>query len=119
VSNSGQDQLAPSADERGILKLFDDEFPLDLVDSRSLAALTYADLTTSPEGLLVTPRERLEEIRQRYPKDHPVHKGISRATPVALADCDEMWRSLKALSSSSQVLAATPAITESFNCDCR
>lgn len=43
--------------------------------------LTYADLTTSGEGLLMSPHERFTEILGRYPPTHASHKGLLHAWP--------------------------------------
>lgn len=42
--------------------------------------VTWADMTTSPDGCPVTTTERLEEILQRYPDHDPVHHSVTAAT---------------------------------------
>lgn len=44
--------------------------------------ISWADLTTSPDGRNVTVDERLEEILQRYPADHVVHQHVLRRRPL-------------------------------------
>jgi hypothetical protein len=44
-------------------------------------ALTYCDMTTSPDGHPLTVEERLAEIRTRYGQGHVVDRSIKRATP--------------------------------------
>jgi hypothetical protein len=41
-----------------------------------LDALTFADMTASPQGLTVTVEQRLAEILGRYPGSHPVHSAV-------------------------------------------
>jgi hypothetical protein len=49
---------------------------------RDLAeALTYCDLTTSPDGRRITVERRLAEIRSRYGTDHLVTRTIGRSEP--------------------------------------
>ncbi len=52
-------------------------FPMP--DHVLLDALTYADMTTSPQGMPVTVEERLAEILRRYPPEHPVHRSVALA----------------------------------------
>lgn len=47
-------------------------------------ALWYCDLTTSPAGLQVDPRSRMEEIRSRYGPDHLVTRFITDAADELL-----------------------------------
>ena len=44
-------------------------------------ALTYSDMTTSPDGRTVTFAVRVEEILSRYGKDHLVSQCMTRASP--------------------------------------
>ena len=41
--------------------------------------LTWADMTTGPQGQRVTFEERVAEVFTRYPHDDPVHRAIARA----------------------------------------
>lgn len=58
----------------------------DRPDQAALDALTLADLTTDPAGGIVQVDERLAEILQRYPDDHPVHRAIEKSSPY-LREC--------------------------------
>lgn len=71
------------AAERGLAGVLAAEFPLpsDLL----LAALTYCDLTTSPDGDRVSITWRLAEIRARYGPGHPVTRGLDRTRPQVAA----------------------------------
>lgn len=67
------------ASERGLECRLREDFPLP---PDSLAdALTFCDMTTSPNGQLVLFEERLAEIRSRYGESHLVTRSIQRATP--------------------------------------
>ncbi|UQX10733.1 HD domain-containing protein [Candidatus Mycobacterium methanotrophicum] len=55
------------------------------VDVEELAILNAADLCTSPDGALIDPQARLDEILNRYPPDHPVHRAITKSGPLLLA----------------------------------
>jgi hypothetical protein len=48
------------------------------------SALTYRDMTTSPDGETVPAERRLAEIRDRYGPGHLVSRSIQRATPMIL-----------------------------------
>lgn len=50
-----------------------------------LDLLTCADLTTSPQGSPVRPKDRVTEILSRFPNGDPVHRAIERAAPSLLA----------------------------------
>jgi len=50
--------------------------PRELLD-----VVTFADLTTGPDGAAVTVDERLAEILRRYPDGHVVHEAIEQSTP--------------------------------------
>jgi hypothetical protein len=70
------------AEERGLADILRAEFeppPKSLAD-----ALTYADMTTSPDGEPVTVNRRLAEIHHRYGSDHLVSRSMRRATPMIL-----------------------------------
>ncbi|PRX43851.1 hypothetical protein B0I33_11314 [Prauserella shujinwangii] len=51
-------------------------------------ALVTADLTTGPSGERLTYDERIAEILERYPPDHPVHRTWVKAAPI-LRECVE------------------------------
>jgi HD domain len=70
------------AEERGLAELLRREFdapPQPLAD-----ALTFCDMTTSPDGQQVHVHNRLAEIHDRYGTAHPVSRSIRRATPLIL-----------------------------------
>jgi hypothetical protein len=68
------------AEERGLRAVLVREFP---TASRGLAdALTYSDMTTSPDGEPLTVSERLAEIDRRYGPDHLVARSIRRSSPA-------------------------------------
>jgi predicted DNA-binding protein with PD1-like motif len=53
--------------------------PQDLAE-----ALTFCDMTTSPDGEHVHVHRRLAEIHDRYGSGHLVSRSIRRATPLIL-----------------------------------
>lgn len=65
------------ASNRGLIDALMAEFPPET--SETAEALTYADLTTGPEGSPVSALERVMEILVRYPTNHVVHESIQRA----------------------------------------
>ena len=70
------------AEERGLADLLRREFtpaPQPLAD-----ALTFCDMTTSPDGEQVHVRRRLAEIHDRYGSGHLVSRTMRRATPLIL-----------------------------------
>ena len=74
------------ADERGLADLLRSEFtppPQPLAD-----ALTFCDMTTSPDGHRVHVHRRLAEIHDRYGSGHLVSRSIRRATPEILQAID-------------------------------
>ena len=76
------------AEERGLADVLSVEFePAPYVLS---SALTYCDMTTSPDGKLVPAGRRLAEIQQRYGPGHPVSRSIQRATPMILRAVEQV-----------------------------
>src|SRR6266700_2075774 len=76
------------AGERGladVLKLEFEPAPDALAD-----ALTYCDMTTNPDGELITADKRLAEIHHRYGPDHLVSRFIRRATPTILRAVEQV-----------------------------
>jgi HD domain len=75
------------AEERGLADAMTREFP---PPPQHLAdALTFSDMTTSPDGEQVHVHRRLAEIHDRYGSAHLVSRSIRRATPMILqAVCD-------------------------------
>lgn len=71
------------AGERGL----DNELA-EFEPERSLiaSALTYCDLTTSPDGHQIEPADRLAEITNRYGTESIVGRSIRRAYAALLAD---------------------------------
>ena len=70
------------AEERGLAHVLNREFappPRPLAD-----ALTFCDMTTSPDGEHVHVNHRLAEIHDRYGTGHLVSRSIRRATPLIL-----------------------------------
>ena len=70
------------AGERGLAEVLGLEFepaPQELSD-----ALTYCDMTTSPDGEFVPVEQRLAEIHRRYGPGHVVSRSIQRATPMIM-----------------------------------
>ena len=70
------------AEERGLAHVLTREFappPRPLAD-----ALTFCDMTTSPDGEHVHVTHRLAEIHDRYGTSHLVSRSIRRATPLIL-----------------------------------
>ena len=70
------------AEERGLADILTREFappPQPLAD-----ALTFCDMTTSPDGEHVHVNHRLAEIHDRYGSGHLVSRSIRRATPLIL-----------------------------------
>jgi putative nucleotidyltransferase with HDIG domain len=60
-------------------------------------AITYCDLSTTPDGGEVDPADRLDEVLQRYGPDHVVFRAVSAARPFMLASVER----IKALSRTS------------------
>ena len=68
------------AEERGLADLLSREFdpaPQPLAD-----ALTFCDMTTSPDGEQVQVHHRLAEIHDRYGSDHLVSRSIAPRHPA-------------------------------------
>jgi hypothetical protein len=66
------------AKRRGLgaeLSVFDRP-PQELLD-----VVTFADLTTSPDGVAVTVDDRLQEVLQRYPDGHVAREAVEQSAP--------------------------------------
>ena len=76
------------AEERGLAGVLGREFepPPDVLGS----ALTFCDMTTSPDGELVPVERRLAEIHHRYGSGHLVSRSIRRATPMILRAVEQV-----------------------------
>ncbi|RJO80220.1 HD domain-containing protein [Nocardia panacis] len=72
------------ADERGLREQLEAEFPI-LDDPLLVDALTYCDMTTTPDGTPTTPADRIAEIVTRYGPNTLVGRFIQRAKPEILA----------------------------------
>ena len=57
-------------------------FPVDVVQ---LAILNCADLSTSPDAAFIDPTDRLAEVLDRYPPQHPVHRAVAKSRPLLIA----------------------------------
>ncbi|MFX0581061.1 HD domain-containing protein [Nocardia nepalensis] len=72
------------AEERGLREDLEEEFPV--LDNQLLVdALTYCDITTTPDGTLTTASARIAEVVARYGPDTVVGRFIQRAEPEILA----------------------------------
>jgi len=81
------------AEERGLSGILLREFPLpprDLAD-----ALTYSDITTSPEGNALTVHDRLAEIRMRYGPGHVVTRSVARSKPNLVKAAARVQRKMR------------------------
>jgi HD superfamily phosphodiesterase len=67
------------AEERGLADVLSSEFPSP--DPRLNDALAYCDMTTTPTGDVVSVRDRLSEIVERYGPHDVVTRFIRRAEP--------------------------------------
>ncbi|RFS82931.1 HD domain-containing protein [Actinomadura spongiicola] len=56
--------------------------------------LTYCDMTTSPEGHILSVQERLTEITMRYGEGHKVTNAINRAADFLIQAVEETTRDL-------------------------
>ena len=72
------------AQERGLRAELEAEFPI-LDNPLLVDALTYADMTTTPDGEPTTPPARIAEILRRYGLETVVGRFIQRAEPEILA----------------------------------
>jgi hypothetical protein len=80
------------AAERGLAADLAREFkpaPRDLTD-----ALTYCDMTTSPDGHYMPVQQRLADIRSRYAPDDPVTRATDRSEPEIIAAVSRVTRRL-------------------------
>ncbi|WP_031074387.1 HD domain-containing protein [Streptomyces sp. NRRL WC-3742] len=59
-----------------------------------LEAITYCDLTSSPNGTVVDPVSRLDEVLRRYGTEHVVHRAVSAARPALLTMADHVAKRL-------------------------
>jgi len=76
------------AEERGLADVLSREF--EPAPHALSSALTYCDMTTSPDGELVPVGKRLAEIHHRYGPGHLVSRSIQRATPMILRAVEQI-----------------------------
>jgi hypothetical protein len=76
------------AGERGLADVLALEF--EPAPESLSSALTYCDMTTSPDGELVPAERRLAEIQERYGPGHLVSRSIERATPMILSAVEQV-----------------------------
>ena len=84
-------------------------FPVDVVE---LAILNCADLCTGPDGKRVDPADRISEVLQRYPAEHPVHRAIAKSAPLLVAQA----RLVQAAAEVPRYAQAQVALPEQVEC---
>jgi hypothetical protein len=84
------------AEARGLGEVLAAEFPLGGVDPFLVAALTYCDMTTGPDGTPLKVGERITEILSRYGPDDVVHRAITQAAPILRRQTTEIAAALEA-----------------------
>lgn len=99
------------AEARGLGEVLAAEFPPGDVDPLLVAALTYCDMTTGPDGTPLTVDERITEILSRYPPDDVVHRAIAQATPVLCRQTAEIATALDAVAATTTP-GTTPLLTD-------
>jgi len=85
------------AEARGLGEVLAAEFPLGEVDPFLVAALTYCDMTTGPDGTPLKVGERITEILGRYGPDDVVHRAITQAAPILRRQTAEIAAALDAV----------------------
>jgi hypothetical protein len=75
---------------RGLGDVLAEEFPSSEVSPHLLAALTYCDMTTGPDGTEVDVEERITEILARYSPEDVVHRAIAQAAPTLRRQVSEI-----------------------------
>jgi hypothetical protein len=76
------------ARERGLDAVLTSEF--DCPPDNLAKALTYCDVTTSPDGENIDVGERLDEILARYEEGHPVNRTIRKARAYLLSSVKDI-----------------------------
>lgn len=94
------------AEARGLGEVLAAEFPIGEVDPFLVAALTYCDMTTGPDGTPLTVEERITEILSRYHPEDVVHRSIAHATPILCRQTAQIAAALDAVAAT-----ATPGTT--------
>lgn len=87
---AGHSCAVVEAAERGLAEDLSREFPQ--VSAPLSRALTYCDMTTTPDGEPVAVTERLAEIRQRYGPAHLVTRFTHLAEPDLLGAVRDVQR---------------------------
>lgn len=54
-------------------------------DPRLLDFVTFADMTSSPDGERVSVQQRVAEILSRYPEGDPVHRAVTESAPFLMS----------------------------------
>jgi hypothetical protein len=85
---------AIEAQERGLADVLAAEF--EPAPDALAGALTFCDMTTSPDGEHVSVDSRLAEIHRRYGPGHLVSRSIHRATPMILGAVDQVRMAARA-----------------------
>ena len=96
------------AEERGLRRVLLREFrrpPRELAE-----ALTYSDMTTSPDGNPLTVHDRLAEIGTRYGPDHVVTRSIGRSSPALITAATRVHRRMRNTSVPAAPLTARLAL---------
>jgi putative nucleotidyltransferase with HDIG domain len=81
---------AIEAEERGLADELSREFPLPPMMLND--ALAYCDLTTTPDGHLVSAQNRISEIRERYGPDSIVTRFTYKAEPRLMSSVRRITR---------------------------
>lgn len=89
------------AQARGLGETLAAEFPLGGVDPFLVAALTYCDMTTGPDGNPVGVEERITEILSRYGPEDVVHRAIAQATPILCRQTTQIATALDAVAATA------------------
>ncbi|MBF6045968.1 HD domain-containing protein [Streptomyces sp. NRRL B-1677] len=83
------------AEERGLLEDLSSEFVME--EPHLVDALVYCDMTTTPDGTRTEPKDRVDEIIQRYSPDSIVGRFIQRAAPEVHATVARVEQRLAAI----------------------
>jgi HD superfamily phosphodiesterase len=81
------------AEERGLAGALSREFPA--ADTALNDAMTYCDVTTTPDGTVVTVHDRLAEIRERYGPDSTVTCFTYKAEPSFVSSVSRIAERLR------------------------
>jgi putative nucleotidyltransferase with HDIG domain len=84
------------AELRGLGEILASEFSIGGVEPFLVAALTYCDMTTGPDGTPLEVEQRITEILSRYPPENVVHRAIERAAPTLRRQTAEIAAALAA-----------------------